>query len=554
MTGTRRLLLVVGCVVCLLAVASALPAADPRLSPAGGDGGEPGAGEWGAIEERPSLSGEPPRDADRGGNDRDGEAVDDPEIEIRGAIEPGNEVRVEIDSASPFDERTVEVNGDPVGETDWGRIDVAVPYAEEMTVSVPDEDLSRTVDVETNATIRTHDGAVPTGEFEISAAVGATPIRNATVSVDGAAVATTDEDGYATVRLPETAGPVELSVERGPVEGSRTVDVAEPRVAFVSPLLFPGSPAPVQVSADGTAVPNATVSIEGGDAARTGDDGRTHVWLPIDDEATVTATVGEETATATVENLYLRLGSVAVLVPGLVIGAAVTYVRLFAARKRRRGAVFDGLFVSLAGFLAGLSDAFGGLSGGIAAVAGSLSGLLDRLGGVRAPSLPLPSVGAGWRAPSIAAAASSLGRALGSVSALASLGGSSARSRGSILGRSRLGGVLGSGDPDEPDDDGASAGLAAEPYGPRGPRAEIRAAWHAFLDRLDVGDRETTTPGGAARRALAAGFPADRVARLVSIVRDVEYGGRPPTPDRIAEAREAAAELIDSEPDEEGST
>ncbi len=543
------MLFALGCVVCLLAVATALPAADPRLDPPGDPGGEPTAGEWDSIDGTPEFDTTPPDDR-AGATDTD-DADDDPispDIEIDGPIEPGNEVRVEIDDIGPFNERTVEVNGQPAGKTDWRRIDLVVPYAEEMTVSVPEDNVSRTVDVETDATIETHDGAVPDREFELSAAVGSTPVTNATVSLDGHPVATTDEDGRATVTLPETAGPAHLRVERGPVEGNHTVDVAEPTVRFVSPLLFPGSPAPVQVSADGDAVPDATVSLADGGTSTTGADGRARVWLPIEDEATVTAEVGAETATATVGNLYRRLAALVVLVPGFLVGGSMTYLRFVATRERRRGAALVGTFVVLADVLAGLSDAFAALA--------------DLLRGIDRPSISLPAFtvprpGFEWQFPSVGPALASFGSALGTVPSLGSLLSSPGRGGGSPLPESPLRKVFGSDDAEsDAPTDSAAAGpaLADEPLAPRGPRAEIRAAWHAVLDRLDVVDRETATPGAVARRALADGFPAEPVSRLVTVVREVEYGGRDPSPDRVARARAAATELLDHDPDEGGST
>ncbi|MFC4543995.1 DUF4129 domain-containing protein [Halosolutus amylolyticus] len=547
MTGTRRVLFALGCVLCLLAVATALPAADPRLDPPGDAGGEPTAGDWDSIDGTPEFDAVPSDDRTDENEADDGPVS--PDIEIEGAIEPGNEVRVDLDAFGPRATKTIHVNGDAVAETDeFGRADVVVPYAEEMTVTVPEDDVSRTIDVETDATIETHDGAVPDREFELSAAVGSTPVTDATVFLDGESVATTDEDGRATVTLPETAGPAALRVERGPVEGEHTVDVAEPTVRFVSPLLFPGSPAPVQVSADGDRVPDATVSLADGEPTTTGDDGRARVWLPIEDEATVTAEVGAETATATVGNLYRRLAALVVLVPGFVIGGSVTYLRFVASRERRRGAALAGLFVTLADLLAGLSDAF-------ATIADLLRGL-DRPS-LSLPGFTVPQPGFGWTVPSVGPALASFGRALGTLPSLGSLLRSSGRDGSSPLSPPSIGTAFGRDDAEADDpSDAAAAGpeLASEPLAPRGPRAEIRAAWHAVLDRLAVEDRETATPGAVARRALGEGFPAEHVTALVTVVREVEYGGREPSPERVARARAAASELLDHDPDTEGST
>ncbi|ELY71408.1 DUF4129 domain-containing protein [Natrinema versiforme] len=553
MTGARRLLLVVGCLCCLFVVASALPAADPRLDGPGGSDGEPIAGDWESMGNTPEFVTESPDDT----SERDSESDDESEtreIEIDGEIEPGSNVTVQTDHPSHFSTTTIAVNGENVTEGDeFGRATIIVPYAEEMTVSIPEENQSRTFDVRTAATLETHGGAAPARDLEISASVGSTAVPNATVFRDGTAVTTTDDDGEATVTLPETTGPVDLRVERDPIAGNRTVEVAEPTVEFVSPVLFPGSPAPVQVSADGDGVPNATVSLESGGTATTGENGRARLWLPIDDGATVTAEVGAETATVTVGNLYLRLAAVVVLVPGFCIGGVVTYFRLVATSERRRGNAAAALFVALADVLGGLGAA--------------LSRLFGAIGGYSLPSISLPTVsmprlefgGPGLGFPSFGAVLPSVGRAFGSLPSLGSLGSLGRSSADSD--RSLLAGLLGptadDEDADEPGDseadDAGRPGLAAEPLTPRGPRAEVRAAWHAFLDRLEIADRETATPGAVAHDALAAGFPADRVSRLVEIVRDIEYGGREPSSERAAAARAAVQDLLTHESDEEGS-
>ncbi|SDQ26804.1 DUF4129 domain-containing protein [Natronobacterium texcoconense] len=570
MNGKHQLLFVLGCVVCLLAVASALPAADPRLAPPGGD--ESAAGDWESIDGTPSVTPDPVDDEMTDSRDSDDETSDsgsvrDPAIEIDGALEPGNEVRIEVDSASPFSEREVEVEEESIGYTDWGRIDATVPYTDEMTVSVPEDNTSRTVDVETNATIEFHDGAAPTADFELSAEVGSMPLEAGTVYVDGEEAATTDEDGFATVTLPERAGPADISVERGPVAGERTVEVAEPTVGFVSQFLFPGSPAPVQVSADGTPVPDATIELEDGESETTGDDGRAIVWLPIDDSATVTATVGEESTMTTVENLYLRLAALVVLVPGFVVGGVVTYVRL-AARTDGRGIGLNGTFVALANVLSGVSDVLarsgGAFSRAVDAFEGAFAGLRD----IHVPSVSLPRFDlviperSGRGLPSIGPALSSFGSAFGSVSLLGSLFEQSIRSGDSRTESGFLEDLFAgdeSDDEDDEDDEDEPEGtepatLADESLAPRGPRAEIRTAWHAFLDRIVPANRETLTPGQAARHALAAGFPSEQVARLVSIVRDVEYGNRDPSPERVLEARETATDLIEHDDREDDST
>ena len=569
MNRRRRLVVVLACVGCLLAVASALPAADPRLDAPGG-GGSASAGDWESIVSEPTPAEAVDGESDGGETDDESSADGSGDgsdtgganngITVDGALEPGNEVTVEIvnsDGISHFDPPTMEVNGEAVGEpSPFGRVSgVPVPHAETMTVEVPERDLSATFDVRTDATVRLHGSAAPGAERELSAAVGSTPLRDATVSVDGEPVATTGDDGRARITLPREVGEATVTVERDPIAGTETVAIAAPEVSFDSPLLVPGSLAPVRVTADGGGVPNATVAVVGGDeaavlaamddgdaatidgasTATTDDGGHARLWLPLDDEATVVATTAGQTATATVGNLYLRLTAVLVVVPGLLIGGSVTYLRLARRYDHEPGNEFAVLFVGLAE-------------------------LFDRLASLaRMPSVSLPSFS--WpriRVPT--GLGRSIGAALGGVLAgfaslaslpsLPSLGSERSSSRGSAgsLVRSGIDSLRGSSD-DDASEDAESAPLADEPLGPSSPRRTVRAAWHAFCDRLGVRRRETRSPGEVARRAVDAGYPSGAVNELLSTLRDVEYGGRSPTPDRAARAHDAATGLLAYDPD-----
>ncbi len=558
MNRRRRLLVVLACVGCLLAVASALPAADPRLE---APGGESTAGEWDAVVGEPTPAADLENDPDGERSGEDGHDSDDRSdgtggstdgIELSGSLEPGNEVTVELEEgASHFDPPTIEVNGERVGEpTPFGRLDgVEVPYAETMTVTVPDRDLSATFEVRTDATVRLHDPAAPGADVELSAAVGSTPVHDATVSVDGEATGTTDADGRTTVTLPDRAGETDITVERGPITGTETVSVVAPTASFASPLLVPGSLAPVRVTADGGGVPNATVAVVGGGEAAahdamgadgaaaideghvtsTDDAGNTRVWLPLDDEATLIATAGGETTTTTVENLYLRLTAVLVVVPGLVIGGVIGYLRLARRFDHEPGNEFAVLFVGLAEMFATL-------------------GSVIRLPSPSVPDLSWPAL----RIPtglgrSIGAAVAGVLTSLGSVPSIGSVTRSTRRGVGSLVRSGAETVRRGSAD----DDEGTGGtGIRGEPLGPESPRRTVRAAWHTFCDRVGVRRRESRSPGEVARQAIEAGYPAETVNDLLSTLRDVEYGGHRATPDRAVRAHDTAADLVEYDPDE----
>ena len=560
MNGPRRLLLVAGCVVCLLVLSSALPAADPRLdAPQVGDSSASEGstnGDWDDVVDDPGLEeGDTDDDADEeidteteSDSVTDIDPASDIDLDINGDVVPGNELSLEVSNRfGPLDrERSVMVNGERAGTTDDGDLSVTVPYTEEMNVSIPSDSVSRTLDVATDASIEFDDGVAQNRNVTASVQVGSTSVPGVPVSQDGETVGTTDENGEVTLAMPERVGTTDVRAERGAISVQRSVELPAPEVTVTSPFVFPGLPAPVAVTTNGEGVPGATVDVAGGGTVTTDDDGTARIQLPIDNEATLTATFAGEETTTTIGRLYLRLTVVVVLVPGVVGGFTWTYFKLAA---RREGSGADG--VTGSGFGEGIDIVAFFLK-----LADALAALIDSL---RMPSLsewsfrlPRPSFGlsslaglASVSMPSISLPRPSLG--LGS---LLGRGSSSERSGITSSIRERLG--FGSDDDEEAAEEPGPS-LAEEPLGPPEPRTEVRAYWHAFLDRVGLGNRETYTPGQAARRALSAGFPVRQVRRLLSVFREVEYGGREPSSERVAEARAAAADLLDHDPEEEGS-
>lgn len=524
--GTR-VFLVLACVLCLVVLASALPAADPRLDVPGiqeSEDDDPPAGEW------ESIVGEPVPAAEMADTDtEDSDEPDDGELIVRGDPEPGSNVTVVVPDVRFTESVDIYVDGEEMDGVSRGRVELRVPFAEQMTIEVPDRDLETTVDIRTDATIQPHDGAVPDGEMELSAAVGTTPLTDATVTRDGDPVERTDWEGRATIDLPREPGPIEIGVERGPVTATQTITVPEPEVSFTSPVLVPGSPASVQVSADGERVSEAVVEVVDGagtvtHTTETDDDGIALVWLPIDDEVTVMTQVGAATGSTTVSNLYWRLGAILVLVPGLLIGGTITYLR-YAARRDDSPAPLAGVF---------------------AAIAAALDYVAEAVQMLR-PSLPHPSsFGLAWLSLQpfrrLDVRLPSLGGLLGGLRFHRSA--DSAGLTGRLLRALRRSADDSAGTADQGTGPTASAG-------PRGPRAELRAVWLAVCDRVDVRNRETSTPGEVARTARTAGFPTTSVRELLAVVRDIEYGGSEPTTTRIEQARVAAREVLEYDPDGE---
>lgn len=79
------------------------------------------------------------------------------------------------------------------------------------------------------------------------------------------------------------------------------------------------------------------------------------------------------------------------------------------------------------------------------------------------------------------------------------------------------------------------------------PVTSVTEAWAAMTDLVPVRNPETTTATEFARRAIDAGLPAAPVERLTALFREVRYGGRPDSEDRVAAARRALDALTGGE-------
>ncbi len=119
--------------------------------------------------------------------------------------------------AVPFPGATVAVDGDRVGTTgNSGQATLQVPYRRNATVSVSRGEVTveRTVSAAGSLSLSVEGRTLPTRPVDLQATVDGEPVPNATVLVDGKAVATTGADGRATVRLPVTNS-ARIAVERG---------------------------------------------------------------------------------------------------------------------------------------------------------------------------------------------------------------------------------------------------------------------------------------------------------------------------------------------------
>jgi hypothetical protein len=83
------------------------------------------------------------------------------------------------------------------------------------------------------------------------------------------------------------------------------------------------------------------------------------------------------------------------------------------------------------------------------------------------------------------------------------------------------------------------------------PQISLRALYRTFARWVVPGRWQRQTPGDVARAAVDRGFPEEPVARLTQAFREVEYGQRPESGDRLDRAQTAFEALRDARRDEE---
>jgi len=526
------------CILGLVLVAGFLPAVDQ----VGGDAD--GAG---------IVNDEQPDDpADDGTGDGSGEddGDDDPvsrEISVRGTT-PGQEMRVTVRSdGDPVSDAAVTVDGGRIGSTDEnGVLETSAPFESSVNVSASYAGwtVSERVSLSTDLEVRPRSVDAQDGTVRVAALIGGRSVSDATVTVGGERVGETGENGVATVPVPTDGDAID--VRRGAAEGATTIDADEVAVpvqgAWFAPKL-PLGPATARVKMDGVPVRNAPVTVDGERVGTTDGDGKTRFQLPASDSATIGTVVRGESASTELDGLVFALAWSVLGALSALFGIVITYLRLFdlQARRRHRQWLGDGLSLGNlwpSRLLSGLGAAVAGIPAALRRTVWTVAGLFGGLGGgvgwlsQFGATLRLPR----FRVPSLPS--------MGGLSALSLLPSLDRGSRsidvdadaGDAVDRNDAAGTI----PDEPGDD------ADDPA----PTPTVRRAWHRLVDRLGVSRRETRTPGQIARRAIDAGYPDDAVDRLTAAFRDVEYGGRSESDDRVRAAYEALDRIRSEEDDE----
>ncbi|GAA0280620.1 transglutaminaseTgpA domain-containing protein [Halobacterium noricense] len=393
------------------------------------------------------------------------------------------------------------------------------PRSSTQTHAQPPEsgnNTTKSYSLATNASVSILGRTVTGNTVRVVAAVDNVSLRNASVSLDGEAVARTNNSGMTTLTLPSVPGNATIRVERGEVAGTRSVRLPELTVnaSSVAPLALPFTRVEVMATLNGSAVPGAPVRLNGNEVGVTGPDGTLTTRLPVADAAALEVRKFEQTTTTSIQGIYQNTA--------IAVGAVVLVVGVLGYTKRRSGVRARGVLARLTAFLVG---AVRWLSNTLVYVATTM---------------------AGWVARSIR----TLHAALRAV--LATLRGKlSPRVLATRLARwlQRVRRRLTSQTSSIADDitNRARAVQRGDTATPQSDYRTFREAWETLLTHVSIRRPDNYTPGELAAHAVSRDeLPADAVATLRNEFRAVEYGHREPSArlervETASQAIEAAA-------------
>lgn len=340
--------------------------------------------------------------------------------------------------------------------------------------------------IERTATIVFSGEPAPGSDLLLTVRIGDVVIDDATVSVGGEVVGTTDESGEIPIGLPDSLGDVTVGVERGSITGQRTIRIPELTMTVDSSPLGAAGSATVTARLDGDPVTGVPVTLEGQQVAVTGPNGTAQVGLPWQPSATLTVDASGQRAQTTLTGLLyapigIGTGTVAIVAVVAVVARRRGVSAGQLARKVRTGLRRVGRTLRR-GFVVVVTDGDRYVSHALSQCAGLFTGRTTLSGLWRELT--------GW-----------------------------------------LEGVLAFG--------------VAESRKRSDPEAEltVREAWNRFLDDVSASSAETRTPGELATHAIEEDdLPEQPVTELRDTFRAVEYGARSPT-DRLQRVQEAIEEI-----------
>ncbi|QLD86859.1 DUF4129 domain-containing protein [Natronomonas halophila] len=427
------------------------------------------------------------------------------------------------DNGDPVSGVGVRVNGEPAGTTNAeGLVEVEVPYAEQMVVSVESSNVAATgayysvsaaqdgasMSVESEVTIEFASDPGPGEEVSLRATVSDRPLPDATVLIDGEERTRTNDDGVATVTMP-TATETQVAVTRGDLEGQRSLTLAAPRIALEGSgplgIALPGQAATVVVTESGDPVADAEVRLGGESIGTTDDQGRVNATLPTAPTAALGATFPSGITHERTAYIGLIPGVLGVLGLFIIAGLALIARRSNARGPRELGSA---IVATAQGIARGVVDRVVGLAATVEAIGAALRDALESLWNALHSKDPIGALQAlldRFRARVRNAGTNTVER----VTAIASRGSG----------------------------DGETTPAATDDGPPI-----VERAWWSLVSLVGLRRVSRRTPGDVAREAKAAGLPDGPVDRLTEAFRAVKYGGRDPKK-YADEASEAEAEL-----------
>lgn len=236
----------------------------------------------------------------------------DVEVEVSPEPVPGRRVTVTTTrNDSPVEGVLVSVGDARVGRTNAnGQVAFRVPYVEtlELTARKDGRATEREYDLPTDVDIAAVDGdPVPGETTTLRATIDDVPVSDARVETDHGSPGETGDDGRVDVAVPY-AESLEVTVTRGEASGEREFDLgAGLRLSLADEPPVPGTTTTVEVTANGSPVPDALVRVATADAEltakRTDEDGRVVVPVPVANVVTISARRGDASAKRTYESL-----------------------------------------------------------------------------------------------------------------------------------------------------------------------------------------------------------------------------------------------------------
>lgn len=477
--------------------------------------------------------------------------------ETGGHLVPGRIVTISVTvEDDPAADVPVTVGIASVGETnESGVVTATVPGTDTTTVeaSVGGVTVERTLDVAGPMAVEVVDTISRANGTTVQTTVEGHAVPGATVTANAGDGVETDEQGLATVDVPERADALSVSAVYGELLAERHVDLSLD-VALDSRFPAAGSTAGLSASYDDRPA-DVDVYLFAGEPSRSHDqivaedeptaaltDGEAAVRLPAASSVTIVADDGHQTAAASLDGLLRNLAIGIVLVLSITGGVVLTTLRVLRWMEIDR-ASSDSQSASVLDVLADFGAAIAGL-------AASIGAALDRLAvpRVRLPSLPplsfglaLPSLSAPRWSPSLptlslpSLSVPTLGTPSIGLPSLSVGSESDAEDDVQVF----SGAEAETADPFAADEDDETAPTLSE-------RELVRAAVRDLGRLSEVRRIETRTPGQIGRRAKERSFPHEPVETIVRSVRSVEYAGKAATRDQAARVKRAVRRLRDA--------